>query len=166
MTTTGVQPHVVVIASPFQGHIMPLMRFSYCLVDGGIEITFVNIESIHASLIDSLPEKGKELLDDHIHLVSIPDGLTPKEREDPKQLHSAASSKLPAELEKLVRNINESGKSGKIACIIADETTGWALDTARKMGIRHASFYPASAGIKAIVHHIPKLIEMDAIDNN
>ncbi|KAF5182561.1 Udp-glycosyltransferase 83a1 [Thalictrum thalictroides] len=164
MTTTGVRPHVLVIPSPGQGHVMPLMRFSYCLVDRGFKVTFVNIEFIHARLIDSLPENGIEL--DHIHLVSIPDGLTPKEREDPNNLHSAASSKLPAELEKLLRNVNESGKNGKIACLIADETAGWALDVARKMGMRHASFWPASAGIKAIIHHITELIEMDAIDNN
>ncbi|KAF5193930.1 Udp-glycosyltransferase 83a1 [Thalictrum thalictroides] len=167
MMTTAVQPHVVVIASPVQGHIMPLMRFSYCLVDRGFEITFVNVESSHARLIDSLPEKGKELDDHHIHLVSIPDGLTPKEREDPNNLHSASfCNKLSAELEKLLRNVNESGKSGKIAYVIADEMAGWALDTARKMGIRLSSFFIASAGIKAIIHNIPKLIEMDAIDNN
>ncbi|PIA63032.1 hypothetical protein AQUCO_00200808v1, partial [Aquilegia coerulea] len=164
MTSTGDQPHVLVIPAPGQGHVMPLMRFSYCLVDRGFKITFVNIEYIHARLIDSLPEKGKEL--DHIHLVSIPDGLTPKEREDPNNLHSAASSKLPAELEKLLRNIKESGKIGEIACIIADEAAAWALDVARKMGIRHASFYPASAGIKALILHIPELIEMKAIDDN
>ncbi|KAF5176275.1 Udp-glycosyltransferase 83a1, partial [Thalictrum thalictroides] len=159
MTTTGVHPHVVVIPSPAQGHVMPLMRFSYCLVDRGFEITFVNIESIHAKLIDSLPpEKGKEL-DDHIHLVSIPD-------EPNASFSNATFSKLPAELEKLLRNINESGKSGKIACVIADETAGWALDVARKMGMRHASFWPGSAGTKAIINHITELIEMDAIDNN
>ncbi|KAF5183522.1 Udp-glycosyltransferase 83a1 [Thalictrum thalictroides] len=139
------------------------MKLSCCLADRGLRITFINTESVHARLVDSLPGKGKEF--GPIHMVSLSDGLTPEERKDPTKQDHAVNNNLPRELEKLIKN-NESSEHGKFACVIADETLGWALDVARKMGVRHAAFFPAAAGVKAIVHHIPKLIEMGAIDEN
>ncbi|KAF9624152.1 hypothetical protein IFM89_008090 [Coptis chinensis] len=159
----GDEPHVLVIPYPAQGHVMPLMRLSSCLVERGIRITVVITESIHARLIDALPEKRQELA--HLHLATISDGLTPEERKDPIKLDNAVYSTLPAELEKLIKT-NDSSKKGKIACVLADDTLGWALDLARRMGIRQAAFFPASAGAKALLHHIPKLIEMGIIDEN
>ncbi|KAF9624159.1 hypothetical protein IFM89_008097 [Coptis chinensis] len=161
MTTIGDQPHVLVVPYPAQGHVMPLMRLSYCLVERGVRITFVNTEDIHSRLVGALPEDGKQL--DHIHLASISDGLTPKERKDSAKLHNAVLSTLPTELEKLIKN-TESTDKGKIECIISD--VEWAVDVAKRLGMRIASFFPSSAGVNALADHIPKLIELGIIDKN
>ncbi|KAF9624155.1 hypothetical protein IFM89_008093 [Coptis chinensis] len=162
MTIINDQPHVLVIPYPAQGHVMPLMRLSNCLVERGFRITFVITEFIHDRLINALPEKGKELVG--INLVTISE-FTLDERKDQNKSDDAVYSNLPAELEKLIK-VNESSDSGKIACVIADETLAWALDVAKRMGIRRASFIPVAAGVKAFVYHIPKLIESGVIDEN
>ncbi|KAL5723110.1 hypothetical protein ACHQM5_006547 [Ranunculus cassubicifolius] len=157
MTVLSQQPHALVIPYPAQGHVMPLMKFSHLLVDRGLRITFVNTEEIHGRLLDSaLPDMGKT--PSNLHLVSISDGLTIDERKDPFKLADAVNNHLPVQFENLI-------KHNKFSCVIADETLGWALDVARKMGIPQAAFFPASAGIKAITFHIPKMIEMGVIDD-
>ncbi|KAF9624164.1 hypothetical protein IFM89_008102 [Coptis chinensis] len=72
---------------------------------------------------------------------------------------------MPGHFEKLIKKINES-KDGddKIACVIADQTLGWALEVAEKLSIQRAVFWSSSAVLLALTLHIPKLIE-DGIIN-
>lgn len=160
MAAMDSKPHVLVFPYPAQGHVMPLMKLSYCLADRGFMVTFVNTESIHARLMDAALH-GKEVAPDGLFLVSISDGLSLEERKNPTAISNAVHNNLPIEFQKLVMNAN-----GKFSCIIADETLGWALDIARKHGVRAAAFFPASAGIKALILHIPKLIELEIVDEN
>ncbi|KAF6165129.1 hypothetical protein GIB67_000713 [Kingdonia uniflora] len=155
----GNQPHVLVIPFPAQGHVMPLMKLSCCLVDRGFKVTFVNTEFVHARVIAALPEKVNVL--DQIDLVSIPDGVTGEDRDDHCKLLDSISNTMPGKLEKLIRNIGET-----IACVIADTSVGWALELAKNMGIRTAAFFPACAGAQALSLSIPKLIQADVIDSN
>ncbi|MCL7039493.1 hypothetical protein MKW94_012834 [Papaver nudicaule] len=61
--------------------------------------------------------------------------------------------------------MNESNDS-KITCIIADENMGWVVKVAKKMGILVALFWPASVGLRALILHIPQLIETGVLDTN
>ncbi|KAA8547921.1 hypothetical protein F0562_004350 [Nyssa sinensis] len=107
----------------------------------------------------------KDSVGDQIHLVSIPDGLEPwEDRNDLGKLSEAIFQVMPGKLEELVEKINGSG-SDNISCIIADESMGWALEVAEKMGIRRAAFWPAAAAMLALGFSIPKLID-DRIINN
>ena len=154
------QPHVVVIPYPGQGHVAPFMKLSHLIVDHGIRVTFVTTEFIHAKLTASMPEKSP------IRLVSIPDGLDPRDdrRNSMKLIHCVLNF-MPAHFKDLIEKINKSDDDDQISCVIADGTVGWALEVAEKMGIKRAALWPSGPGHLAFSLHIPKLIEDGIIDD-
>ncbi|PIA24663.1 hypothetical protein AQUCO_144800001v1 [Aquilegia coerulea] len=155
----GKLQHILVVPVPAQGHVMPLMEFSNQLVNRGLKITFVNMESIHnkiASKLQDHPKEDKE--DSRIHLVSIP------ERDpDPGKYVEYISETMSLHLEKLVKKFNESDDE-KIDYIIADAFLGNVLEVAKKFGINGGAFFPASLGYLALILHFSKLIEAGDID--
>ncbi|XP_058070362.1 UDP-glycosyltransferase 83A1-like [Magnolia sinica] len=158
------KPHAVVIPYPAQGHVIPLMELSYCLVGHGFKITFVNTDFNHLRIMAASPK----IVDgtDHIRLISIPDGMeTGEDRTDLGKLCDSILSVMPGCLEELIRKINGSDID-TVTCIIADGSMGWAIDVAKKMGIRGVAFWPASVGLLAAILHIPKLMEAGIIDDN
>ncbi|XP_027098585.1 UDP-glycosyltransferase 83A1-like [Coffea arabica] len=157
-------PHVLAVPYPAQGHVRPLMELAVCLVKHGIKVTFVNTEFDHKRVIESL--SGEENVPDMMHLVSIPDGLESwEDRNDAAKLMKAIFRVMPAKLEAVIEKTNQS-ESDKITCIIADEFLGLALEVAKKMGVRAASFSPAAAALYALKLNIPKLIDDGIIDSS
>uniref|UniRef100_A0A2N9HIM4 Glycosyltransferase N-terminal domain-containing protein n=1 Tax=Fagus sylvatica TaxID=28930 RepID=A0A2N9HIM4_FAGSY len=157
------QPHVVVIPYPAQGHVAPLMKLSHLIVGHGIKVTFVTTEFIHAKLTASMPVNNEEK--SPIRLVSIPDGLEPgDDRNDLTKLLESVVKFMPAHFKDLIEKINKSDDDDQISCVIADTAVGWALEVAEKMGIKRAAFFPAGPGNLALQLHIPKLIEDGIID--
>jgi hypothetical protein len=150
-------PHVLVMPYPAQGHIIPLLELSQCLVQHGFKITFVNTEYNHNQIMNGNAMKDK--IGNQIHLVSIPDGLeTLEDRKKPGKLSEAVLKVLPGKLEELIEQIN--GSNGEeITFILADQSIGWALEIAQKKGIRRAAFCPAAAALLVLGFSIPKLIE-------
>lgn len=73
------------------------------------------------------------------------------------------SSVMPQNFENLIRKIN-SAEDEKIACVIADATTAWALEVAEKMEIKRAMFWPTSVRGFVLGFHILKLVEAGIID--
>ncbi|XP_058070360.1 UDP-glycosyltransferase 83A1-like [Magnolia sinica] len=160
----GTSPHALVIPYPAQGHVIPLMELSHCLLDHGFMITFVNTEFNHARMVAALQKMGSD--NERIRLVAIPDGLAPGEdRNEIGKLCDSALSFMPSALEELIERIDKSN-DGNITCVIADASMAWALEVGRKMGIRGAALWPASVGLLAQIFHIPKLIEDGIIDAN
>ena len=148
---------MLVLPLPFQGHVNPLMNFSLKLARHGFKVSFVNTEFNHkrimSSLLDSNNPTGSAL-----NFVTIPDGLEPEDdRKDVEKVFLAMSYTMPALLEKLIKDIAYDGKH-RISCIVADMSMGWALEVARKLGIRSAIFYPAAAAMFALQFNIPRLI--------
>ncbi|KAL5217122.1 hypothetical protein ABZP36_017806 [Zizania latifolia] len=152
--------HVVVLPMPCQGHVIPLMELSHRLVDNGFEVTFVNTEVNHALVVGGLPEGDEAALRRRgIHLESIPDGLADDEdRKDLNKLIDAYSRHMPGHLERLIREVEAAGRP-KVRWLVGDGNMGWSFAVSRKLGIRVASFWPASAACLAIMLKIPKLIE-------
>ena len=137
------------------------MRLSHKIVDHGINATFVNTEFIHAKLTASMAVKSEEK--SPLRLVSIPDGLEPRDdQNDTPKLTENIQKVMPGHLKDLIEKINQSNQ---ISCIIADPTVGWALKVAEKMGIKRAAVWPAGPGNLAFAFHITKLIEEGIIDN-
>ncbi|XP_059670451.1 UDP-glycosyltransferase 83A1-like [Cornus florida] len=157
------KPHVLAIPYPAQGHVIPLMELAQWLVTNGFNVTFVNTDFNHERVMKGLSQKNN--IGDEIRLVSIPDGLASwEDRNDLGKLTEAIFQVMPGKLEELIVKINESN-GNEITCIIADESMGWALEVAEKMGIRRAAFWPAAAAMLALGLSIPKLID-DKIINN
>ncbi|EEF36301.1 UDP-glycosyltransferase 83A1 [Ricinus communis] len=155
--------HVLAIPYPAQGHVIPMLELSQCLVKHGFEITFVNTDYNHKRVLNAL---GNDFLGDQISLVSIPDGLELwEDRNDLGKLTEAIFNVMPGKLEELINRSNAS-KDKKITCIIADANNGWALEVAEKMNIRCAAFWPASAALLSSLFTVQKLIDDGIIDNN
>jgi hypothetical protein len=144
----------MVLPFPAQGHVTPFMVLSHRLVDHGFEVTFVNTEVDHALVLAALPEALRG-----IHLESIPDGLAGDEdRKDLNKLVDAFSRHMPGYLEKLVGDMEASGRP-RVNWLVGDVGMGWSFEVAKKLGIRVASFSTASVASLAIMLKIPKLIE-------
>lgn len=158
-------PHILAIPYPAQGHVIPLMEFSQRLLKRGIKITFVNTDFNHQRVVSAL--MATDNVEGQIHLVSIPDGMeTDEDRNDLVKLSETMLRVMPEKLEELIRKINERSDSSKITCVLADETIGWALQVAEKMGIHRAAFWPAAALTLVFKLSIHKLIDDGIIDNN
>lgn len=158
-------PHIIAIPYPAQGHVIPLMELSQCLVNHGFKITFVNTDFNHKRVMNALADETP-LRDDQIRLVSIPDGLEPwEDRNELGQLCEAILRVMPGKLEEIIEKIKEE-EGDKVACIIADESNGWALQVAEKMQIKKVAFWPASAALLALEFCIPKLIHQGIIDDD
>ncbi|KAL3716572.1 hypothetical protein ACJRO7_008196 [Eucalyptus globulus] len=167
MSTMAKLKHVLVIPSPAQGHVTPLLKLSHCIADYGVKVTFVNTESIHAQVMAANPG-----LDDESHrikFVAIPDGLeTDEERRDSTKMVDSVLRVMPGHLQELLEQVKQQSKGNEdeqINFVIADLTAGWALEVAERMGIERAGFWPASVSTLALTLHIPKLIEDGVIDN-
>jgi hypothetical protein len=94
-----------------------------------------------------------------IHLESIPDGLADDEdRKDLNKLIDAYSHHMPGYLERLVGEMAAAGRP-RVNWLVGDFRMGWSFEVAKKLGIRVASFCPASVASLAITLKIPKLIE-------
>ncbi|CAI9763275.1 unnamed protein product [Fraxinus pennsylvanica] len=156
------QPHVLMIPYPVQGHVIPLMELAQCLANENIKISFVNTESTHNLIINSL--SGRDVLGDRIYLVSIPDGLESDDRNVPGKLTEAVYKVTPRKIVELIQEMNIS-EDEKITCVIADQSLGWAQEVAKNMGIRRAAFLPAAAASLVLGFRIPKLIDDGIIDN-
>ncbi|KAK7266554.1 hypothetical protein RIF29_19202 [Crotalaria pallida] len=156
-------PHVLVVPYPVQGHVIPLMELSLCLVKQGIKVTFVNTEHNHERIMRAFPSGNDDLVS-QIRLVWIPDGLgSSEERKKPGKSSEAVLKVMPEKVEELIDSINGS-ESEKITCVLADQSIGWALDIAEKKGIPQAAFCPAAAAQLVLGLSIPKLIDNGIID--
>ncbi|KAJ9540652.1 hypothetical protein OSB04_027158 [Centaurea solstitialis] len=155
--------HVVVIPYPAQGHVIPLMEFAQHLIKHGIKVTFINTEVTDKLVTSTWSEKDD--FSDLMQMVSIPDGMEPwEDRNDLGNQMEAIFRSMPAKLEELIKTINKEDDC-KVTCVIADNCMGWAILVAEKMGIRRASFWPASALTLASMLSFQKLID-DGIINH
>ncbi|KAL6637887.1 hypothetical protein ACP70R_025459 [Stipagrostis hirtigluma subsp. patula] len=157
-------PHVLVLPFPAQGHVIPLMELSHCLVDHGVKVTFVNTELNHGLILGAMATKDSNL--GGIHMVSIPDGLGDGEdRKNLSRLTESFSKVMPGELEKLIVGINASGQE-RISWMIADVNMAWAFRVAKRVGLRVAGFCPSSAAMFAMRIKIPELIRDGVLDED
>ncbi|KAI4352484.1 hypothetical protein L6164_006733 [Bauhinia variegata] len=158
------KPNVLVIPYPEQGHVIPLIELSLCLVKHGIKITFVNTQHNHERIMNSLPNRSD--IESQISLVWIPDGLDSLEdRKRPGKSSESVLKFMPGKLKELIDGINGS-QGEKINCVLADQSIGWALDIAEKKGIPRAAFCPAAAAQLVLALSIPKLIDNGIIDKD
>uniref|UniRef100_A0ACD6A9C6 Uncharacterized protein n=1 Tax=Avena sativa TaxID=4498 RepID=A0ACD6A9C6_AVESA len=160
-------PHVMVLPFPAQGHVTPLMELSHRLVQHGLEVTFVCTEPIYALVIDALRQTtdgakgvvGGDALDG-IRLVSIPDGLADgDDRRDLCKFLDGVSRCIPGYVEELMRKT-------KVKWLVGDANMGLCFEVAKKLGVRVACVFPASAAGLGTLLRVPQLIEDGFFDDN
>ena len=106
------------------------------LHESGFKITFVNSDFNHKRVVKSIINIDQQ----HVKLVSIPDGLEPEDdRKDLAKLSLGISSTMPSELQKLIEDINnnacESDEYGRITGLVCDMSMAWALEIAHKFNL-------------------------------
>ncbi|KAL6853693.1 hypothetical protein ACP4OV_019722 [Aristida adscensionis] len=154
--------HVLVLPLPAQGHVTPLMELSHRLVDRGFEVTFVTTEFHHKLVVGALPPASGAAALGGVHLASIPDGLADgDDRKDVSKMLRASSQHL----ERLVGEMEAAGRP-KVRWLVGDVNMGWSFEVAKRLGIRVASFWPASMACFAVILKIPQLIDDGLIDEN
>jgi len=141
------------------------MQLSEALSKHGCKITFVNTEFNHKRAnnsgggLDNLKEQG-------IKFVTLPDGLDPEDdRSDHYKVLVSIKTNMPALLPKLVQDINALDADNNITCMVVTMNMGWALQDARKLGIKGAFLWTASATSLAACYCIPRLIHDGIIDS-
>ncbi|CAL9749515.1 unnamed protein product [Musa acuminata subsp. burmannicoides] len=162
----GSSPHALLLPYPAQGHVIPLMALAHCLVDHGFKVTFVNTEFNYARLVAALADMD-QAASGRIELATVPDGLDLEDsdaRSDIGKLTAGILKAMPPCLEELISRRGVSGD--QITCVIADQGMAWTLEVAKKMGVRAAAFWPASAAVLATMLSIPELIARGVIDAN
>ncbi|XP_028080890.1 UDP-glycosyltransferase 83A1-like [Camellia sinensis] len=162
----GKQAHVVVVPYPAQGHVIPLLKLSHKIAEYGIKVTVVNTEFIHAKIMAAMPDHKDEELQNRVRLVSIPDGLGPRDdQRDGVEVMESIRRVMPGHLKDFIEKIGQSEEK-MIRCVIADATLGWILEVAKEMGIEQAVVWPAGPGGLLLHPHLPKLIELGVLDMN
>ncbi|KAK1284281.1 UDP-glycosyltransferase 83A1 [Acorus calamus] len=167
MGSSSPPPHALVIPYPAQGHVISFMELSHRLIDRGFHVTFVNTDFDHARVMASLPGpwSGTGPTPPLLRLVSIPDGLEPgADRNDLKRLTLALREHMPGLLEELL--VHAASGESPVTCVIVDHCMAWALDVAKKIGLRAAVFSTTSAGALVMALNIPKMIDDGTIDAN
>ncbi|KAM1358184.1 hypothetical protein ACFX1Q_045174 [Malus domestica] len=159
-----VNPHVLVIPYPAQGHVIPLFELSRCLVKHGIEVTFVDTEHVHMQMKNALAVEDE--IGSKIHHVFVSDGLESLEdRKIPGKFSAAIMQVMPGKFKELIEEINGSN-GDQITCVLADQSLGWALDIAEQKAIKRAAFCPAAAALLVLGFSIPKLIDEGIVAND
>ncbi|RLN27705.1 UDP-glycosyltransferase 83A1-like [Panicum miliaceum] len=143
-------PHVMVLPFPAQGHVTLLMELSHHLVDRGFQVTFVTTEPIHALLLASLSaaDDGEAAQLDGIRLVSVPDRL--------------ADGNDRRDLRKFLDGVSWDTK---VKWLVSDVNMGMCLEPTRKLGVRVATVFPASAACLGTLFKLPQLIEDGFFDD-
>ncbi|KAH7655711.1 UDP-glucuronosyl/UDP-glucosyltransferase protein [Dioscorea alata] len=138
------------------------MELAYSMASQGFIITFINTDRLqsctspllhHHTIFNQQPGSGRDT-----------DGMQPEDdRNDIAKLCYALMTFMPLHLLEHI-NIMNIQESDKPTCFIADKGMAWALDVAKKTGLRSTAFTPASANTFTSIRSVPYLIERGIIN--
>ncbi|XP_038974690.1 7-deoxyloganetin glucosyltransferase-like isoform X1 [Phoenix dactylifera] len=149
------KPHAVMIPFPSPGHINPMLQLAKVLHFKGFHITFINTEfSYHCMLKSAAPDVLRGPSD--FRLETIPDGLSPSDRESPEystKFYLSTKINSVAPLRELLSELNNSSRTPPITCIIFNWLMTFSLDVAEQLGIPALVFCTMSAcGFMGALH--------------
>uniref|UniRef100_M8C1V5 Glycosyltransferase n=1 Tax=Aegilops tauschii TaxID=37682 RepID=M8C1V5_AEGTA len=156
MTTTTppprpVQPHALLVSTPFQGHINPLMRLGRRLAAKGVLVTFTT--ALRAAVRVEEDGDGHERAGFRFERLR---GGGLGEPEDPRfsdagdrARHVEAAG--PAALKELIRREAEAGRP--VTCVVTNAFVPWALRVARDMGLPCGMLWIQSCALLSVYYH-------------
>ncbi|KAL3514159.1 hypothetical protein ACH5RR_026876 [Cinchona calisaya] len=144
------RPHAILVPTPGQGHINPMMKIAKLLHQRGFHITFVNTQSIHQRLLESqVSLKGLSTF----QFLAIPDGLSDAVVVDVPAIVRSMENNLLAPFRELVMRINDNAASNiipPITCIVSDGCLSFTLEVAEELSIPNVLLWTHGAcGIMA-----------------
>lgn len=148
MPTTPVQPHVLLVSTPFQSHVNPLMRLGRRLAAKGVLVTFTTalragirldeVSGVDGFRVERL--RGGELWEPDDPRSVVPGDMA-------RHLEAAG----PAALEALIRGEAEAGLP--VTCVVANAFVPWALRVAADMGLPCAMLWIQSCAVLSVYYH-------------
>ncbi|KAI4965312.1 hypothetical protein ZWY2020_054807 [Hordeum vulgare] len=138
------KPHAVVIAYPYQGHVIPAAHLALRLAARGFAVTFVNTVSVHEQTARALgvdrhrydifagARASADALDVRYELVSDGFPLAFDRSLNHDQFKEGELHVLAAHVEELLRRVVVDPAS---TCLVADTFFVWPATLARKLGI-------------------------------
>ncbi|KAE8684787.1 UDP-glucosyl transferase 85A3 [Hibiscus syriacus] len=153
----NLNPHVVFLPFPAQGHVKPLLKLAELLSHAGFQVTFINTQYIHRRLLLSIDVDAFQRRFPNFHFLSIPDGLPPHH---PRSLEYLLPSIGSATLAALRRLLVSDLLNRTATCIIADGIMPSSAVTAgEEFRIPVLAFRTFSACCTWTNFHLSKLIE-------
>ncbi|KAL6615814.1 hypothetical protein ACP70R_038084 [Stipagrostis hirtigluma subsp. patula] len=140
-------PHVLLVSSPLQGHVNPLLVLGRRLASRGLLVTFstvphAGIKFTHGDGESVVVGRGT-LRFEHLRGVGLCDDVQDMMR----HLEDAA----PAALAALIRR--QAGAGRPVSCVVANAFTPWALRVASGMGVPHAVLWTESCAVLSMYYH-------------
>ncbi|RVX23026.1 UDP-glycosyltransferase 87A1 [Vitis vinifera] len=145
------RPHVVAMPLPARGHLNPMMNFCKLLASrrDDVLITFVVTE-------EWLGFIGSDIKPDNIRFGTIPN-IIPSERvraADLSGFYEAVMTKMEDPFEQLLNRLEPP-----VTTIVADTFLFWAVGVGNRRNIPVASFFPMSATLFSMFHHVDLLAQ-------
>ncbi|KAJ0087811.1 hypothetical protein Patl1_32153 [Pistacia atlantica] len=166
-------PHILIIAYPLQGHVIPVVNLALKLASNGFTITFVNTHSIHHQQTraqhnktedDLFAEARKSGLDIRYRTVSdgLPLGFDRSLNHD--QFMESLLHVFSAHVDELVGNIVEMNP--EVSCLITDTFFVWSSMIAKKYNLVNISFWTETALIirEDTIDYIPGVAAIEPKD--
>jgi len=172
------KPHLVLVPSLAQGHLIPFMELAKLLASQGLAVSYVTTPGSAKRLEPQV--QGSNL---DVRLVSLPlppiDGVPPGiDNSDNIPIHVASilfvsSHKLAGPFEQWLdqqmqtQMINiEAPNSSPPVCIISDMFTGWVQSSGSKFGIPTVVFHTSGAFAISVMHSVVTYTPQKSVDRD
>ncbi|KAG5588633.1 hypothetical protein H5410_049067 [Solanum commersonii] len=145
-----VQPHVLLVTFPTQGHINPSLQFAKRLIKMGIEVTFTTSVFAHrrmAKTAASTSPKG-------LNLAAFSDGFDDGFKsnvDDPKRYMSEIRSRGSQTLRDIILKSSDEGRP--VTSLVYSLLLPWAAEVARELHIPSALLWIQPATVLDIYYH-------------
>ncbi|KAJ9537692.1 hypothetical protein OSB04_030425 [Centaurea solstitialis] len=153
------KPHVVFIPCPAQSHIKAMLKLAELLHHKGIEITFVNTDTIHKRFLESGGPHCLDASPPGFRFETIPDGISFNSLDDVatarKKRINSIRNLLSAPFLDLLTKLPTPP-----TCIVSDGVmSGFTIDVAQKLGIPIMLYWTFAACGFMIFYQMKFLIE-------
>nr|UHH90564.1 UDP-glycosyltransferase [Nicotiana benthamiana] len=139
---TSQKTHVLVLPSPAQGHINPIVQFSKILASKEVKVTILTIDFVcKAMLLDCGPL---------INIESIPHETIPVEGVD--NFLEWFQTLMLEKFSGIVEKFGDSEYPVKV--VVIDSLITWIIDLAHELGLKVAAFHTQPVALSALYYHI------------
>ncbi|VAH63143.1 unnamed protein product [Triticum turgidum subsp. durum] len=148
-----VQPHALLVSTPFQGHINPLMRLGRRLAAKGVLVTFTTALRAAVRVEEDGDGDGHERAGFRFERLR---GGGLWEPEDPRfsdagDMARHVEAAGPAALKELIRREAEAGRP--VTCVVTNAFVPWALRVAGEMGLPCGMLWIQSCALLSVYYH-------------
>uniref|UniRef100_A0A0D9W7C1 Glycosyltransferase n=1 Tax=Leersia perrieri TaxID=77586 RepID=A0A0D9W7C1_9ORYZ len=164
MGAEAIQPAVLLVPFPAQGHVTPMLHLARALAAHGVAATVAVPDFIHRRFAAATTGRATGATTDGcggVELASIPSGIplaeSGKDAEPPGfgAIVHAMENHMPAHLERMLLT---GFRGGRVASLVVDVLASWAVPVAERCGVPAAGFWPAMLASYRAVAAIPELL--------